>query len=98
MKRQAPGWMSPLRQRDRRVSVASAGVPPLSRCVRTRMAHAFGDARFMSAREKDLALKAWVRFLKHGLRFADFSDRLYRHLTLHASFIAHYDRAGFFAT
>jgi hypothetical protein len=60
--------------------------------------YAFSDAQFMSAREKALVLKAWVRFLKNGLRWEDFSDRLYKHLTLHCSFIAHYDRAGFYAT
>jgi len=60
--------------------------------------YAFGDAQFMSAREKLLVLKAWVRFLKNGLRREDFSDRLYKHLTNHCSFIAHYDRAGFYAT
>ena len=58
--------------------------------------YAFSDAQFMSAREKALVLKAWVRFLKNGLRWEDFSDRLYQHL--HCSFIAHYDLAGFYAT
>lgn len=58
----------------------------------------FRDAEFMSAREKELVLKAWVRFLKHGLRFEDFSRRLYEHLHLHCQFIAHYDRAGFYRT
>jgi indole-3-glycerol phosphate synthase len=60
--------------------------------------YAFRDAEFMSAREKALVLKAWVRFLKNGLRWEDFSDRLYKHLSLHCSFIAHYNRAGFYAT
>jgi hypothetical protein len=60
--------------------------------------YAFSDSEFMSAREKALVLKAWVRFLKNGLRWEDFSDRLYTHLTLHCSFIAHYDRSGFYAT
>lgn len=58
----------------------------------------FCDAAFMTAREKELVLKAWLRFLKNGLRFGDFSDRLYKHLTLHCSFIAHYDRLGFYQT
>jgi hypothetical protein len=62
------------------------------------MKYAFRDVEFMSAREKQLLLNAWVRFLKNGLRFEDFSDRLYRHLTLHCSFIAHYNRAGFYQT
>lgn len=60
--------------------------------------YTFRDAEFMTAREKELLLKAWARFLKNGLRFADFTDRLYQHLTLHCSFIAHYDRAGFYRT
>jgi len=62
------------------------------------MQHNFRDAEFMSAREKELVEKAWVRFLKNGLRIQDFTDRLYRHLTLHCSFIAHYNRAGFYQT
>ncbi|TAM80954.1 MAG: hypothetical protein EPN47_13805 [Acidobacteria bacterium] len=58
----------------------------------------FRDAEFMTAREKGLVLKAWVRFMKNGLRFEDFSRRLYQHLHLHCQFIAHYDRAGFYRT
>ena len=61
------------------------------------MDHVFHDSEFMSARDKTLVLKAWLRLLKNGLRFEDFSDRLYKHLTLHCSFIAHYSRAGFYA-
>src|SRR5713101_6462496 len=60
--------------------------------------YAFNGAQFLSAREKALVLKAWVRFLMNGLRWEDFSDRLYTHLSLHCSFIAHYNRAGFYAT
>ena len=60
--------------------------------------YAFSDSEFMSAREKALALKAWVRFLKNGLRREAFSDRLYRHLINHCGFIAHYSRAGYYAT
>ncbi len=51
-----------------------------------------------TAREKELVLRAWVRFLKGGLRFGGFSRRLYEHLHLHCQFIAHYDRAGFKGT
>lgn len=54
------------------------------------------DSQFMTAREKELVLKAWVTFLKHGLKFSHFTKALYNHLTLHCSFIAHYDRAGFY--
>jgi len=58
--------------------------------------YAFHDTEFMSAREKELVLKAWVRFLKHGLRSEDFSRRLYDYLHLHCGFIAHYNRRGFY--
>ncbi len=58
----------------------------------------FRDVPFMSAREKGLVLTAWVQFLRNGLRFEDFSRRLYEHLHLHCQFIAHYDRAGFYRT
>src|SRR5437879_1210798 len=58
----------------------------------------FRDVQFMSSRDKELVLKAWVRFLRNGLRFEDFSRRLYEHLHLHCGFIAHYDRAGFYRT
>lgn len=60
--------------------------------------YAFRDSQFMSAREKELVLKAWVRFLRHGLRWQDFGRRLYEHLHLHCSFIAHYNRRGFYDT
>ena len=60
--------------------------------------YVFRDSEFMSARENLLVLKAWVRFLKNGLRSEDFSDRLYKHLINHCGFIAHYSRAGYYAT
>jgi hypothetical protein len=75
-----------------------AGVPPFKQAAGHAMAYRFRDSEFMSAREKRLVLKSWVRFVKNGLRFEDFSDRLYKHLTLHCSFIAHYDRRGFYDT
>ncbi len=60
--------------------------------------YVFRDSEFMSAGEKLLVQKAWVRFLKNGLRRQDFSDRLYQHLINHCGFIAHYSRAGYYAT
>ena len=53
--------------------------------------------------EKEVALKSWER-LMHALAggknaeelFRMFTEALYKHLTLHCSFIAHYNRAGFF--
>lgn len=56
----------------------------------------FSDEQFMSAKEKESVLRAWVRFLKNGCTWPNFTIALYHHLTLHCSFIAHYDRAGFY--
>jgi hypothetical protein len=58
----------------------------------------FKDSEFMTAKEKGLVLAQWRRFVERGFNFEHFSDRIYKHLTLHASFIAHFDRRGFFAT
>ncbi|HET9281219.1 MAG TPA: hypothetical protein VFR24_04590 [Candidatus Angelobacter sp.] len=56
----------------------------------------FMDEPFMSAAEKDSVLKSWVRFLKGGCAWHDFTTALYEHLTLHCCFIAHYSRSGFY--
>lgn len=56
------------------------------------------DTRFMSAAEKERVLRQWERFLKGGLRREQFSEALYDHLIQHCSFIAHYNRAGFYST
>jgi len=61
------------------------------------MEYRFQDVQFMSAAEKKTTLRAWVRFLKNGLRSQDFTKGLYHHLIQHCSFIAHYNRAGFYA-
>jgi hypothetical protein len=50
----------------------------------------------MSAAQKTTVLRAWVRFLKTGLRFDQFTKALYDHLIQHCSFIAHYNRAEFY--
>jgi hypothetical protein len=60
------------------------------------MAYDFRDSAFLTAREKQLVLRAWLRFLKNGLRFDDFTTRLYEHLHLHCGFIAHTNRLGFY--
>ncbi len=57
----------------------------------------FSDERFLTAAEKRLLLKAWNVFLKHGCQFCHFTERLYNHLIQHCSFIAHYDRGGFYS-
>jgi hypothetical protein len=71
-------------------------MPDLARCK---------DGYFQSGREKALVLRDWERFLP-VLKENDplehiyqrFTDRLYKHLTLHCSYIAHYDRNGFIGT
>lgn len=56
------------------------------------------DSEFMTAKEKETVLKQWIVFIKNGFRFKHFTGRLYSHLTLHCSFIAHYDIHGFYNT
>ena len=56
------------------------------------------DVQFMTAREKELVLKAWKTFLSHGLKRKHFTKRLYAHLHLHCGFIAHYNLDGFYST
>jgi hypothetical protein len=62
------------------------------------MMQAFKDSEFMTVRDKELVLAQWRRFVERGFNFEHFTDRIYKHLSLHASFIAHFDRRGFFAT
>lgn len=71
---------------DKPVKIPKLVVPPMK------------DVQFMTAKEKALVLKAWFKFVLGGFRLEDFTDRLYKHLTNHASFIAHYNRGGFFGT
>ena len=59
--------------------------------------YSFKDEKFMSAAEKRLVLRAWKTFLKHGCQKDHFTERLYDHLTQRCSFIAHFDRHGFYA-
>ena len=58
----------------------------------------FTDVKFMSAKEKALTLKAWIRFIDGGFQGKDFTQRLYHHLIQHCSFIAHYSQGGFYGT
>jgi hypothetical protein len=58
----------------------------------------FVDEEFMTAAEKVSVLKAWTRFLRHGLDPKHFTRALYKHLINHASFIAHWDQGGFAVT
>ncbi len=56
----------------------------------------FSDEPFMSREEKKRVLKAWIRFLKNGCAKTQFTEALYHHLSQHCSFIAHFDRQGFY--
>lgn len=57
----------------------------------------FSDEKFMSATEKTTVLRAWIRFLENGCKKNQFTEALYHHLIQHCSFIAHYDRHGFYS-
>ena len=52
----------------------------------------------MTAEEKEKVLKDWQKFIENGFSRAKFTKRLYNHLTLHCSFIAHFCQSGFFST
>ena len=52
----------------------------------------------MSARQKGRVLRDWRLFLEKGLKWEWFTKGLYEHLMQHCSFIAHYDRSGFYST
>ena len=59
--------------------------------------YTFTDEKFMTAAEKQTTLKAWERFLKGGLKWTQFTKALYHHLNQHCSFIAHFNRGGFYS-
>ena len=52
----------------------------------------------MAANYVEKILKAWKRFIKNGFKWEHFTKALYEHLHLHCSFIAHYERLGFYQT
>jgi len=56
------------------------------------------DVKFMTAQDKARVLRQWEGFLKGGLKWEQFHRALYEHLILHCSFIAHYNRQGFYST
>lgn len=66
----------------------------------------FNETQFMSADEKRQVLRHWSEFLRtiaaggpnRDRWFQKFSKPLYEHLIQHCSFIAHYNRSGFFHT
>jgi hypothetical protein len=57
----------------------------------------FSDEQFMSAEEKEKVLRSWKRFLRSGCAKNQFTEALYHHLSQHCSFIAHFNRHGFYS-
>jgi hypothetical protein len=55
----------------------------------------FVDEQFMMAQEKWRVLRAWRRFIRGGFELEKFTEATWHHLIQHCSFIAHYDRGGF---
>lgn len=65
----------------------------------------FRSVQFLSSEEKKLVFRNWERFLvplaldEPGQKICEaFTNRLYHHLNQHCSFIAHYNRNGFYET
>jgi hypothetical protein len=58
----------------------------------------FTDAQFMSADDKRKLLKAWTTFVSHGFQRRHFTNRIYKHLSLHCGHIAHFNIDGFYST
>jgi len=56
------------------------------------------DVQFMTAKEKEKVLKQWNLFMKSECAREKFTKSIYNHLSLHCSFIAHYDINGFYST
>lgn len=56
----------------------------------------FKSTKFLSAEEKEAVLKDWRNFIKYGFKREYFTKRLYDHLHLHCSFIAHFNINGFY--
>ena len=55
----------------------------------------FVDERFMTVQDKWRVLRAWRRFIRSGFEWGKFTEATYHHVIQHCSFIAHYDRGGF---
>lgn len=58
----------------------------------------FKPTEFMSDKQKEAALREWQRFIDSGFNRKYFTGRLYDHLHLHCSFIAHFNIQGFYSS
>jgi len=56
------------------------------------------STKFMRVDEKKAVLRDWERFVKSDFDRKYFTKKLYDHLHLHCSFIAHFVIHGFYAT
>jgi hypothetical protein len=52
----------------------------------------------MSSAEKEKVLKDWKKFIESDFSRAKFTKKLYNYLTLHCSFIAHFNQQGFYSS
>lgn len=57
----------------------------------------FKSVQFMSKEEKAKVYRGWMKFISNGLKWDHFTNAIYEHLH-HCSFIAHYNRNGFYQT
>lgn len=58
----------------------------------------FRDAPYLTVPQKRHIYQAWQNFLVHSFARRFFTKDLYKHLTLHCSFIAHFNLDGFYGT
>ena len=56
----------------------------------------FKDVQYMTADDKQNVYNAWKRFVSGKFQRKHLTKKLYNHLTLHCSFIAHYNIDGFY--
>jgi len=65
---------------------------------KSTMPEVMTNTRFLSVEGKKYILRQWKTFIKSGFNPGRFTETIYEHLHLHAGYIAHYDRSGFYYT